>query len=127
MESFNIKTDLIDNKGNINSIIGNIKFFNRGKYGFNTKALGLYLTVVLIIASCVLMFYLVYIIDIYLIYNRYNYVHSAYARIPMIFIVVISTIAVLIQTLYVSVSNPGFFKPNEGADMSKEINSSREY
>lgn len=51
MESFNIKSDLVDFE-NIKSY-GNIRFFFSGKYIINKKGIGLYFTLLTIISTTI--------------------------------------------------------------------------
>lgn len=59
MESFSISKDLIT-KEEITKY-GNIKFFKKGRCNFNTKTIGLYLTLLTIIGSNVIFSILMYI------------------------------------------------------------------
>ena len=49
MESFNIKSDLVEM--NVKMSFGNMYFFGKGNYIFNKKGIGLYFTVITIILT----------------------------------------------------------------------------
>lgn len=61
MESFAVSKDLIDNKEEVKNKFGNIKFFRKGKCVFNTKSIGLYFTIFLIVGSYSFILYLMYL------------------------------------------------------------------
>lgn len=52
MESFNIKSDLVNLKKQ--RTFGNMRIFYSGEYNFNKRGVGLYLTILIIIVANIL-------------------------------------------------------------------------
>ncbi len=105
MESFQISTDLIDDKKQVDNNFGNMKFFKQGSICFNRKMIGLYITILIKFST--------FSMTILLISKLFEKGNEDANKLIWTIIISISSFIVFFQMIYVGFSNPGFFKPGK--------------
>jgi hypothetical protein len=112
MESFHISSELIDESSGEISQFGNMKVYNNGWITINKKMCGLYFTLSIILG--------IFGIAAYLMLDTF----IEEEKIVLISIFSFSTLVIFGLSLWVSISNPGFYKP-ETRDLEKDANISK--